>query len=98
MAKYFFNRFPDLVLKLYVSSLNKQTEPAEGADLAGDGCPLRHLGILPPGGTLPVPETGLEGGLRLIFDGTHEVLLNHRIRVRDKVAFPGLGEARWILR
>jgi len=34
MAKYFFNRFPDLVLKLYVSSLNKQTEPAEGADLA----------------------------------------------------------------
>ena len=34
MAKYFFNRFPDLVLKLYVSSLNKQTEPEESADLA----------------------------------------------------------------
>ena len=40
----------------------------------------------------------LDGGLRVIFDGTHEVRLNHRIKVRDTSAFPGLGEARGILR
>ena len=38
-----------------------------------------------------------EGGLRVIHDGTHWVLLNQEIRVRDQVAFPGLAEARWIL-
>lgn len=39
----------------------------------------------------------LEGGIRVIHDGTHGVLLNQKIRMRDKVAFPGLAEARWIL-
>ena len=39
------------------------------ADLALHGAPLQHLGLLPPGGTLPVPEKGLEGGLRLIDAG-----------------------------
>ena len=38
--------------------------PALIAELASEGAPLRHLGLLPPGGTLPVPESGLDGGLR----------------------------------
>ena len=28
------------------------------ADLAAPGQPLQYLGLLPPGGTLPVPEHG----------------------------------------
>ena len=42
------------------------------ADLASDGAPLRHLGILQPGATLPIPESGLEGGLRLIDAGASD--------------------------
>ena len=43
------------------------------ADLESEGAPLRHLGILPPGGSLPVPETGLEGGVRLLDAGADAV-------------------------
>ena len=39
----------------------------------------------------------LEGGIRVIHDATHTVGINHKIRVRDMVDFPGLGEGRWIL-
>ena len=39
----------------------------------------------------------LEGGIRVIHDGTHGVLLNQNIRVRDQVAYPGLAEARWLM-
>lgn len=35
-----------------------------------------------------------DGTYRVIFDGTHGIQLNNNIRIRDRVAFPQIGEGR----
>ena len=42
-------------------------------------------------------EDEVTGKKRVIHDGTHGVLVNHRIRCRDKVRMPGPREKRFLL-
>ena len=42
-------------------------------------------------------EDPVVGKKRIIHDGSHEVQVNHRIKIRDKIRMPGAREKRYIL-
>ena len=54
-----------LTLRSMLALVN-HTQRTFAVDVEMEGEPLSHLGTLPPGGTLPVPEQRLAGGLRLV--------------------------------
>ena len=88
-----------LTLRSMLALVN-HTQRTFAVDVEMEGEPLSHLGTLPPGGTLPVPEGRLAGGLRLVDCGVAPTrqAMDEALEAADAAEATGQARTVWLPR